>query len=171
MKEAFDGFVTYAKSEDGKAVVLKAHNGIAADMHFLVEAAKAAGVEDPLQDLEDAGVLGIVDPARIIPKYKLNTMMNKTQSKKGKEKLHYKKNEELYKLQTGYEMEAGGLTAHRALDDAKAEREWLKLPVLTKTLFDSSKPCAVSMAALKAYFAQYEKYRKMRKECGTYGKD
>ncbi|MEC7287858.1 MAG: hypothetical protein VXU42_04130, partial [Verrucomicrobiota bacterium] len=171
MKEAFDGFVTYAKSEDGKAVVLKAHNGIAADMHFLVEAAKAAGVEDPLQDLEDAGVLGIVDPARIIPKYKLNTMMNKTQSKKGKEKLHYKKNEELYILQTGHAMEAGGLTAHRALDDAKAEREWLKLPELTSTLFDSSKPCAVSMAALKAYFAQYEKYRKMRKECGTYGKD
>ena len=172
MKEAFDGFVTYAKSEDGKAVVLKAHNGIAADMHFLVEAAKAAGVEDPLQELEAAGVLGIVDPARIIPKYKLISMMNKTQSKKGKEKLHYMKNEELYCLQTGHlSMEAGGLTAHRALDDAKAEREWLKLPVLTKTLFDSSKPCAVSMAALKAYFAQYEKFRKMRKECGTYGKD
>ena len=172
MKEAFDGFVTYAKSKDGKAVVLKAHNGIAADMHFLVEAAKAAGVDDPLQDLEDAGVLGIVDPARIIPKYKLNSMMNKTQSKKGKEKVRYMKNDELYCLQTGHiSMEAGGLTAHRALDDAKAEREWLKLPVLTKTLFDSSKPCAVSMAALKAYFAQYEKYRKMRKECGTYGKD
>ena len=44
-------------------------------------------MEDPLQDLEDAGVLGIVDPARIIPKYKLSSMMNKTQSKKGKEKV------------------------------------------------------------------------------------
>jgi hypothetical protein len=61
--------------------------------------------------------------------------------------------------------------SYRALDDAKAEREWLKLPELTSTLFDSRTPCAVSMAALKAYFAQYEKYRKIRKECGTYGKD
>ena len=68
---------------------MKAHNGIVVDTHFLVEAAKTAGVEDPLQDLEDAGVLGIVDPARITPNYKLSSMMNKTKSKKGKEKDHY----------------------------------------------------------------------------------
>ncbi len=74
-----------------------------------------AGVEDPLQDLEDAGVLGFVDPARIIPKYNLSSMINKTQSKNGKEKEHYMKNEELYCLQTAHtSMEAGGLTAHCA---------------------------------------------------------
>ena len=61
-----------------------------------------------------------------------------------------------------------GLVAHRALDDAKAEREWLKLPELTRVLFDAHTPCGVSMANLKEYMSQYEKYRAMRKECGTY---
>ena len=59
----------------------------------------------------------------------------------------------------------------KEVPEHQCTKEWLKLPELTNTLFDSRKPCAVSMAALKVYFAQYEKYRKMRKECGTYGKD
>jgi hypothetical protein len=51
------------------------------------------------------------------------------------------------------------LTPHRALDDAKAERIWLKgLPGFTDVLFgrDPARPCSISLSAFAKYRAQKE---------------
>ncbi len=57
-------------------------------------------------------------------------------------------NEVLFRIAEKRGMEEIGLTPHRALDDAKAERLWLtKLPAVKETLFGSSPrlPCGISI--------------------------
>ena len=67
------------------------------------------------------------------------------------------KNEELFKLASGgKDMKAMGMTPHRALDDAKAERYWLTgLPEFEKLFFGPEKAlCSISLAAFSKYHKQ-----------------
>jgi len=57
-------------------------------------------------------------------------------------------------------------TPHRALDDAKAERNWLtKLPELTQALYGDSPrlECGVSLQKFRIYAEQYEKRKRFLK--------
>ncbi len=70
----------------------------------------------------------------------------------------------MFKMVKGKEMaEDEDLTPHRTLDDAKAEREWMKnLKPLDHLLFDDGaqqRACVLSMANVHAYCSQYEKNR------------
>ena len=110
------------------------------------------------------GVVGIIDPARIIPKYGITALQHAKPgkgSKAGTTVYHqYLNNDALYARATGgRDMQANGLTAHRATDDAKAERTWLKrLPELTAIMFGAEKkPCGVTMAQYRAYHDQYDR--------------
>ena len=140
---------------------LKAHNGIATDMEKLVAAAKADGIEDPIGDLAAAGILGIIDPARFIPQHGIKELQHAKEGVGGSTHSGYLKNEDLYRMATGKSMEENGLCPHRALDDAKAEREWLSLPAVITALYGSAPrlPCAVSLASYRTYSEQYEKHR------------
>ena len=144
-------------------IYLKAHNGVATDLTKMVVSAKLAGIEDPIGDLMKAGVRGIIDPARFIPQHGLVTLQHeKTDDLGGPSTFGgYLKNEVLYSMVTGgATMAENGLTAHRALDDAKAERAWLRLEAVTEALYGSSPrlQCAVSLASFRVYSEQYEKH-------------
>ena len=150
-----DRFTRKLREYKGSAprIWLKAHNGIAADMRWTVASANRAGIVDPISDLIAVGVAGIIDPARIIPTYGLANLQQEkdgTGDKAGTKVKHgYLSNGALFALATdGRDMKAAGLTAHRATDDAKAERTWLqKLPELTSIMFGAEKKtCGITTA-------------------------
>ena len=156
--------ITSWRGDAPRCVWLKAHNGVSADMRVLVGHAARAGVRDPVGELERVGVVGIIDPARIIPKYGITALQHAKPgkgSKAGTTVYHqYLNNDALYARATGgRDMQANGLTAHRATDDAKAERTRLKrLPELTAIMFGAEKkPCGVTMAQYRAYHDQYDR--------------
>ena len=66
----------------------------------------------------------------------------------------------LYKKATGGEMSSQLLTAHRATDDAKAERLWMqRLPEFSEIMVGTSrKACGISMEKYREYDDQYELY-------------
>lgn len=158
--QCFNAFIGYI--QEYGIVYLKAHNGVATDLQKVIEAAKVAGILDPIGELEAAGVLGIIDPARFIPQHKITALQIPKAGINGGPPTHsgYLKNEELYKMATGKTMQENGLCPHRALNDAKAEREWLKLPAVTNALFGSTPrlQCAVSLVSFRAYSEQYKKH-------------
>ena len=70
VKDGFQNLLTYLKGLPGDSKVFKGHNFIPSDMRHMFEHLKHAGVEDPINDLEEAGIAGIADGMRFIPKHK-----------------------------------------------------------------------------------------------------
>ncbi len=159
-KQMWTQLLAYVKKHSVK--YLKAHNGLASDVRILYTHGLREDI-DVLRDLDDAGVVGLIDPAIIIPLYKV-TELQHPPTNKGGNHTSYLKNGVLFKMATGREMdEDEDLTPHRALDDAKAEREWMmNLKPFDDLLFGDGaqqRPCVISMADVRAYCAQYEKNR------------
>lgn len=142
---------------------LKAHNGIPADFLTLYQQARRMEIPDPLLQLEEAGLLGFIDPGRFIPFHKITDLQQRKMGKGGEEKFSgYLSNEYLFRMAAKMSMEQSGLTPHRALDDAKAERTWLiKLPQLEKVLFGSASrlQCGISLANFRVYAEQSVKHK------------
>ena len=79
-------------------------------------------------------------------------------------------NADLYgKATNGNKMKDYGLQEHRALDDAKAERQWMTvLPEIKDVLYGSpKKQCAVSLASFRKYHEQYQRHRAFLKTLPT----
>jgi len=149
-QQALSSLVSFIQENNIKYI--KAHNGITSDFTVLAKAAEAEGV-DIFAALSDAGVLGLIDPGRIIPLYKLTELQHKKTNKEGAEGFTgFLGNEALFELATGTDMAAytyntKKLVPHRALDDAVAELIWLtRLPVLTDLMLyrTPQAPCSVS---------------------------
>jgi hypothetical protein len=152
---SFGDFITAA---GGKHVM--AHNAIASDVTYLLNHAEKVGV-DFLKILRDCGVKTIVDTARVIPEYGIKKLQPEGRGGKG----GYLKNDALYSMATTSTMKDQGLTAHRALDDAKAERVWVtKLPEVGAAFFGDSPrlKCGISLEAVTRYHEQYKKHRRFR---------
>ena len=58
-------------TKDNRVVYYKAHNGMSQDFRELITSALAADIVDPISRLQDAGIVGFIDPARFIPLYKM----------------------------------------------------------------------------------------------------
>ena len=163
VKDGFQNLLTYLKGLPGDSKVFKGHNFIPSDMRHMIEHLKHAGVEDPINDLEEAGIAGIADGMRFIPKHKELSHLRgekkdpKTGNMKAADVLS---NGELYRMAAGHSMEGGDLCPHRALDDAKAEMFWTTDSSTFAAVTDvmmSEKPTVVTMAQYRAYHEQYEK--------------
>jgi hypothetical protein len=165
-KDLFKGITTFIKQNGIKW--LKAHNGIAADFIYLFYSARHNEI-DFFEELSTSGLLGFLDPARIIPLHKITSLQKQ---KTGKDDTitysGYQSNEMLFRLANESKgMEECGLTLHKALDDAKAERIWLtKLPQLTQALYGDTPrlQCGVSMRKFQIYADQYEKRKRFLKQ-------
>ena len=158
-KDLFNGITQYVKTNSIKW--LKAHNGIPADFLNLFHAARHHGF-DLINELQQSGLLGFIDPGRIIPFHKITSLQHAKTGKGGATTYTgYLSNEKLFKLANeDKEMAQCKLTAHRALDDAKAERDWLtKLPQLTKALYGDNPrlECGISLQKFQIYAEQYAK--------------
>ena len=164
-KELFMGLTTFIKENDIKW--LKAHNGIPADFIILFYSARHDEL-DFFGELSTSGLLGFIDPGRIIPLHKITSLQKPKTGKHGTTTYSgYQSNEMLFRLANESKgMEECGLTPHRALHDAKAERSWLtKLPQLTKALYgdDPRLQCGVSLRKFQIYAEQYEKRKRFLK--------
>lgn len=144
----------------------KAHNGIPSDFTVLTKAAAAEGM-DILAALSEAGLLGLIDPGRIIPLYKITELQHKKRNKDGAEVFSsFLGNEALFKLATATDMaeythNTKKLVPHRALDDAVAELIWLtKLPALKDVMFHRTPqaPCSISLDRFRAYRDAYSRH-------------
>ena len=161
----FDGLwlalITYIQKNEIK--YLKAHNGVSFDLSILIQNAGRAGILDPIGVLEEAGILGLIDPIRFIPQHQISDLMHPVTS--GKAKPAPLSNGDLYYKATQRTMEEAGLIAHRALPDAKAEREWMtKLQSMKDAMFGGNPrlKCAVSMRTFRTYHEQYQKNRQYK---------
>ena len=104
---------------DAPRIWIKAHKRVSVDMRALVATVRRSGIPDPLKDLADAGVAGIIDPKRIIIEHNVTSMQHST----GGRFTGLLKNDALFLLASkGKSMQDMKLSAHRATDDAKAER-------------------------------------------------
>jgi hypothetical protein len=164
-KDLFKGITTFIKENNIKW--LKAHNGIAADFIFLFYSARHHEL-DFFGELSTSGLLGFIDPGRIIPLHKITSLQKPKTGKDGTTTYSgYQSNEMLFRLANESKgMEECGLTLHRALDDAKAERNWLtKLPQLTQALYGDNPrlQCGVSLRKFQIYAEQYEKRKRFLK--------
>jgi len=165
-KELFKGITTFIKENSIKW--LKAHNGIAADFIYLFYSARHNEL-DFFEELSTSGLLGFLDSARIIPLHKI-TSLQKQKTGKGDTITYsgYQSNEMLFRLANESKgMKECGLTLHKALDDAKAERIWLtKLPQLTQALYGDNPrlQCGVSLRKFQIYAEQYEKRKRFLKQ-------
>jgi hypothetical protein len=158
-KDLFDGITQFVKTNNIKW--LKAHNGIPADFLNLFHAARQHGL-DLISELQQSGLLGFIDPGRIIPFHKITSLQHAKTGKGGATTYSgYLSNEKLFKLANeDKEMGQCNLTAHRAVDDAKSERDWLtKLPQLTQALYGDNPrlECGISLQKFKIYAEQYAK--------------
>jgi len=164
-KELFKGITTFIKENDIKW--LKAHNGIPADFIYLFYSARHDEL-DFFGELSASGLLGFIDPGRIIPLHKITSLQKPKTGKDGITTYSgYQSNEMLFRLANESKgMEECGLTLHRALDDDKAERNWLtKLPQLTQALYNDNPrlQCGVSLRKFQIYAEQYEKRKRFLK--------
>ncbi len=158
IRQAIDEDTQFIKTHGVKYV--KAHNGITSDTRIICEHGAREGI-DILQEWKDAGVLGLIDPAVVIPRYKI-TELQHPPDVKHKGHWSYLSNGTLYKMATGKTMEEDvELSHHRALDDSKAERTWMqKLQPMTDLLFGDDvqqRPSAISIGDLQRWFAQKQK--------------
>jgi hypothetical protein len=157
--ELFKGITTFIKENNIKW--LKAHNGIAADFIFMFYSARHDEL-DFFGELSTSGLLGFIDPGRFIPLHKITSLQKPKTGKDGTTTYSgYQSNEMLFRLANESKgMEECGLTLHRALDDAKAERNWLtKLPQLTQALYGDTPrlQCGISLQKFQIYAEQYAK--------------
>ena len=141
---------------------IKAHNGLSSDTRIICEHGAREGI-DVLQEWKDAGILGLLDPAVVIPCYKV-TELQHPPDEKHKNHHRYLSNGTLYKMATGKTMEEDAeLSHHRALDDSKAERTWMqKLQPMTDLLFGEGaqqRPSVISIDDLQRWFAQKQKHQ------------
>ena len=176
VEEAFDSYLTWMGDQvaPGQQWALKGHNFVSADMRHWIEHLKNAGVEDPIKKLKESRCAGIIDGMRFIKKHEsLRELRNK---KRKADQMEYGEplgNAALYQIATKHTMEGGGLRPHRAIDDAKAEREWTtntaKLGALTKVLVKEK--VVVTLDQYREYHEQYEKRVKKLKELGTFGQE
>ena len=176
VEEAFDSYLTWMGDQvaPGQQWMLKGHNFVSADMRHWIEHLKNAGVEDPIKKLKESRCAGIIDGMRFIKKHEsLRELRNK---KRKADQMDYGEplgNAALYQIATKHTMEGGGLRPHRAIDDAKAEREWTtntaKLGALTKVLVKEK--VVVTLDQYREYHEQYEKRVKKLKELGTFGQE
>ena len=102
-------------------------------------------------------------PIRFIPQHQISDLMHPVMS--GNAKTGPLSNGDLYYKATQRTMAEAGLIAHRALPDAKAERDWMtKLQSMKDAMF-GEKPrfeCAVSMRAFRKYHEQYQIHRQYK---------
>ena len=177
--EAFEGFLTWAKGQVGEDQkwVLKGHNFVSADMRHWIEHLDNEKVDDPIKQLSEAGCVGIVDGMRFIKKHKsLTDLRHKKKDPKDSSKMVPGEplgNGALYQLATTRSMEGNHLRPHRALDDAKAERDWTtnntKLKALTTVL--TQEKVVITLPQYRAYHEQYDKRSAKLKELGTHNKE
>jgi hypothetical protein len=164
-RHLFDGLVHFIK--ENKIKWLKAHNGIPADFLHLFYSARRHEL-DFFGELSNSGLLGFIDPGRIIPLHKITSLQHKKTGKDGSTNYSgYLANDMLFRLSNESKgMGECGFTPHRALDDAKAERNWLtKLPELTQALYGDNPrlECGVSLQKFRSYAEQYEKRKQFLK--------
>jgi hypothetical protein len=142
---------------DAPRIWIKAHNGVSVDMRALVATARRAGLADPLRDLADAGVAGVIDPKSIIIEHNVTSMRHGD----GGKFTGFLKNDALFLLASkGKSMQDMKLSAHRATDDAKAERFWMmELPEMSDVMFsvEPRKACGISLASYREYHEQYDR--------------
>jgi len=158
-KDLFDGLIQFINTNDIKW--LKAHNGIPADFLNLFYAARHHEL-DLIGELQKSGLLGFIDPGRIIPFHKITALQHSKTGKAGSTTYSgYLSNDKLFKLANDdKEMGQCGLIPHRALDDAKAERNWLtKLPQLTQALYGDNPrlECGIFLQKFQIYAEQNAK--------------
>ena len=179
VEEAFDRFLTWVKNQvkADQKWVLKGHNFVSADMRHWIEHLNNEKVEDPIQQLSDAGCMGIIDGMRFIKKHKtLDHLRHSKKDPKDATKMVAGEplgNAALYQLATTRSMEGNHLRPHRALDDAKAERDWTtnatKLKALTTVLIKEK--VVITLEQYRAYHEQYDKRCAKLKELGTHAKE
>ncbi len=166
--DLFMGLVKFIK--DNNITWLKAHKGVPSDFSKLNQQARRAGIPDPLKQLEEAGLRGFIDPGRFIPLHKITSLQHEKKDKKGELIFTgFLSNEVLFRMAEKRGMEEIGLTPHRALDDAKAERLWLtKLPAVKEALFDGSPrlPCGISIGKFRTNAEQFEKNKAFKRKRG-----
>ena len=159
VRQLMDEDTAFMKEHDVK--IIKAHNGLSSDTRILCEHGAREGI-DVLQEWKDAGVRGLLDPAIIIPRYKV-TELQHPPNDRHKNHWSYLSNGALYKMATGKTMEEDvELSHHRALDDSKAERTWMQeLQPMTDLLFGEGaeqRPTVISIDDLQRWFAQKQKH-------------
>jgi hypothetical protein len=158
LRQAMDDDTSFIKNNDVK--IIKAHNGLSSDMRILCEHGAREGI-DVLQEWKDAGIVGLLDPAVVISKYKI-TELQHPPDKKHQSHWSYLSNGALYAKATGKTMEQDPqLSHHRALDDSKAERTWMQnLQPMTDLLFGEGaqqRPSVISIHDLQRWFDQKQK--------------
>ena len=115
-----------------------------------------------LAEWKEAGIVGLLDPAVVIPKYNITELQHPPDARH-QNHWSYLSNGALYEKATGKTMEEDPqLSHHRALDDSKAERTWMqKLQPMTDLLFGEGaqqRPSVISIDDLQLWFAQKQKH-------------
>ena len=159
LRQAMDEDTKFVKDHDVK--IIKAHNGLSSDTRILCEHGAREGI-DVLEEWKDAGIVGLLDPAVVIPKYKITALQHPPDAR-DQNHWSYLSNGALYEKATGKTMEEDPqLSHHRALDDSKAERTWMQeLQPMTDLLFGEGaqqRPSVISIDDLQLWFAQKQKH-------------
>ena len=160
IRQGIDELNKHLKNNNVK--VMAAHNALTTDISIMATHAADNGI-DLLAEWKEIGVVGLIDTAVVIPKYKV-TQLQHPPNNKHKEHYSYLSNSALFKMATGKAMEEDSrFSHHRALDDSKAEREWMeKLQPMSDLLFGEGahgRPVVISIDDLQAWFAQKQKHR------------
>ena len=156
-KDIINDFITHTGARNIEHIV--GHSALTADMGVVAQRSDALGIKF-IGGLEKNKVKGIIDSMRIIDKYNISTLQRQSGRKKSL------KQEDIFMLATGGKnMKQMGWTAHRALDDAKAERHWLTaLPEFSDMFFGAEKvKCSISLPAFRKYHEQYQKHREFKR--------
>ena len=99
--------------------------------------------------------MGIIDSMRLIEKYQIKSLQRESG------RASSLKQEDIFMKATGGKnRKQMGWTAHRALDDAKAERLWLTtLPEFSDMFFGTEEvKCYISLQAFRKYHEEYQKH-------------
>jgi len=110
--------------------------------------------------LEKAGVVGITDTIRITSKY--TAQFASLRWACGEKEWQPETGRAIQESNTNQDHEDHELVAHRAPDDAKAERIWLTdLPAISAIFFTGQAmvKCAISAADFRKYHEQYQRNR------------
>ena len=159
LRQAMDEDTQFIKDHEVK--IIKAHNGLSSDTLILCKHGAREGI-NVLAEWKEAGIVGLLDPAVVIPKYNIIELQHPPDARH-QNHWSYLSNGALYEKATGKTMEEDPqLSHHRALDDSKAERTWMqKLQPMTDLLFGEGaqqRPSVISIDDLQLWFAQKQKH-------------
>ena len=159
LRQAMDEDTQFIKDHEVK--IIKAHNGLSSDTLILCKHGAREGI-NVLEEWKEAGIVGLLDPAVVIPKYNIIELQHPPDARH-QNHWSYLSNGALYKKATGKTMEEDPqLSHHRALDDSKAERTWMQeLQPMTDLLFGEGaqeRPSVISIDNLQLWFAQKQKH-------------